>query len=221
MDVAFTVINESDCGHDIELVVFQKNAARDADELLVAWKVIHGLGRGERHPFTFHAGTAVAVGDPWGNDAPQFSAAGGEVDGMSCTPSGHELSWDGPGASPHEILCRNDQKETVSVGLYRSGRLLMQRPGVAPGATASFVIEPTLFLTVCSGLAVGELLPSHVFSPDAFAISLRGLRSATIVVSGAGPGRQALPFIYQLAEVEPIEPPAPRARDNRGPGRDA
>lgn len=202
MEVALTVINESDCGHDIELVAFQQNAARDADELVVAWKVIQGLGRGERHPFAFQSGTAVAVGDQWGNYSPQFSASGGEVYGMSCTPSGHKLSWDGPAASPHEILCRNDQVETVSVGLYRSGRLLMQRPVVAPGATASFVVEPTLFLTVCSGLEVGELLPSQVFVPDAFAISLLGLRSATIVVSGAGPGPQAMPFIFQLAEVE-------------------
>lgn len=203
MEIALTVINESDCGHDIELAVFQKNAAKDADEMLVAWKVIQGLGRGERHPFEFHAGTAIAVGDPWGNYSPQFPVSDGVVYGMSYTPSGHKLSGEGPGASPHEILCRNDHPaETVSVGLYRSGRLLMQRRGVAPGATASFAVEPTLFMTVCSGREVGELLPSHVFSPDAFAISLLGLRSANIVVSGAGVGPHAMPFIFQLTEVE-------------------
>jgi hypothetical protein len=53
MDIHLNFINDSNDMNNSEIVVFQKNAATDFDELAVAWLVIKYCGQGDNHPFVY------------------------------------------------------------------------------------------------------------------------------------------------------------------------
>ena len=202
MDVQLNFINNSNDTFHSEVVICQQNVATNFDELAVAWKVIKYTGPGDNHPFTFPVTVSVGASDSWGNYTPQLQAQRGQLFQMALTTSGDRLVPFGSGTSPTEIQVINSlTKGAIKVGIYRGGRLLATKSSVAPQQKARFEFEPTLWIGVASQIVEGQVMNSAIISLLNTELSLTGVASADIVMTGGGSGPNAAPFAFNLDNV--------------------
>ncbi len=202
MDVKLNLINRSNDTNNSEILIFQKNEVSDIDELAVAWQVIRNLGQGDNHPFVYPATSTIAASDSWGNYTPQLSAQPGQLFAMVRTTSGDQLATKGTGSAPSEIQCANDLPQgAISVGIYKSGKLLATKTGIAPGQMAAFEFKPDLYIGVASQVVEGDIINSAIISNINTQLSLLGISSADIVMTGGGAGPDATPFEFTLANI--------------------
>ena len=202
MDVQLNFINNSRSENNDEVVIYQKNVAFSFDELAVAWKVIRYCGYGDNHPFTFSIGMQIDACDSWGNFTARLNASNGRFYEVALTSSGDTLRDYGPATSPGEIQCLNNlQRGAVNAHIYRSGLLLAKKTGIAPRGTAVFEFEPTIWLGVVSQVVQGEVMNSAIIANANTEISLIGIASADIVMTGGGPGPSSTPYQFNLENV--------------------
>ena len=202
-DIKLNYIDMSNDPNNSEIVIFQKNVATTFDELAVAWTVIKNCGQGNNHPFTFPLEFEVGASDSWGNHTPQLAATNGQLFGMVLNPSGNELVYVGPGTSSREVQVANQlAKGAISANMYKDGRLLATKTSIAPGQKAVFQFKPTIFIGVSSQITQGQILNSAIISSINTEISLLGVASADIVMTGGGPGSNATPFQFTLENVQ-------------------
>ncbi len=200
MDIKLNFINESNDQNNSEVVIFQKNVATDFDELAVAWRVIKNCGVGDHHPFTFSEEFAVGASDSYGNYTPQNQARYGQRWEMIKDHSGDvmQLSKD-TASSPNEVEVANSlQQGAIDANIYRDGKLLAVKTGVSPAQKAVFSFKPTIFVGVVSEVVEGEVMNSAIISEINTEISLLGISSADIVMTGGGTGPNATPFQFEL-----------------------
>lgn len=202
MDIKLKLINHSNDTNNSEVVIFSKNVSTNYGELAVAWQVIQNMGQGDYHPFTYATEVYVAASDSYGNFTPQLAAANGEKFHMILTSSGDELTADGQSASPNEITIANDlTKGAINAYIYRSGKLFAEKTGIAPGQEAVFEFKPTIWIGVASQVIEGQVMNSAILSQINTEISLLGIASADIVMTGGGTGPEAQPFQFTLENV--------------------
>lgn len=122
----------------------------------------------------------------------------GQAYQMVRAASGDVLEPYPPGASnPEEIDVRNGLTfGAINAYLYRSGRLLAAKTNIPPFLKASFAFEPTIFLGVVSQMEPGQTV-SQTDLPALTEISLMGMQSADIVITGGG----AAPYKFTLENV--------------------
>lgn len=198
------VINQSNDANNSEILIFQKNVAPGYSEIAVAWKVIQNLGNGDRHPFVYSYDLAVDANDSYGNYTPQLSPANpGSAFQMVLNTSGDVLQPYPPGAAvPTDVDVRNDLTTgAIDANIYRSGLLLATKTNVVPGQKATFVFKPTIFIAVASQIQQGDVIDSAVLSSINTEISLLGISSADIIMSGGGSGTNAVPYSFSLQNV--------------------
>lgn len=201
-DIKLNYIDLSNDPNNSEVVIFQKNVAANFDELAVAWKVIRNCGQGNNHPFTYPMNFTVGGSDSWGNFTPQLAATNGELYSMVLQPSGNELVYSGQGTSSKEVQVSNQlQMGAISANIYKNGNLLATKTAIAPGQKAVFQFKPTLFIGVASQIEEGVVLNSAIISSVNTELSLLGIASADIVMTGGGPGEDATAFIFSLENV--------------------
>ena len=203
MDIKLNLINDSNDVNNSEIVIFAKNAATDVQETAVAWQVIKNCGRGDHHPFVYPMTTQVGASDSWGNFTPLLNAANGQQFSMVLDTSGDVLKLSGSASSPNEIEVLNALRQgAINAGIYKSGKLYAQETNVAPGQKAVFQFKPTLWIGVVSQAEEGEVMNSAILSSVNTELSLLGVASADIVMTGGGAGPSATPFEFTLANVE-------------------
>lgn len=231
MDIKLNFINRSDDQNNSEVVIFQKNLAPGAGELgfinksadknnsdvlifqkspeptggepAVAWMVIQNCGRGDNHPFVYPLAWEVGAGDSYGNFTPLLPAQMGQLFTMVKEPSGHELVAAGRSAGPNTIQIQNNLFDSaISASVYKNGKCLATKTGLAPGQKASFAFNPTIWIGVVSQVEEGQILNTAIMtSPTMTSFSLLGLASADIVMTGGGPGPKATSFQFTLQNV--------------------
>ncbi|WP_323119112.1 hypothetical protein [Burkholderia alba] len=202
MDIKLNFINRSNDVNNSQIVIFQKNVATDFSELAIAWKVITNCGRGDNHPFVFPIRTTVTASDADGNYMPQRPAQNGQMFSVVRAASGNVLALAGASSSSREIQLRNDlRKGAIAVSAFKDGRLLARKTGVVPGQKAVFEFKPTLWIGTASQIEEGATLNSAVISDINTELSLLGVASADIVMSGGGGGTAAVSYQFQLANV--------------------
>ncbi len=203
MDIQLNFINQSNDQNNSEVVIFSKNASTGIDELAVAWLVIQNCGQGDNHPFVYPTGMQVGAGDSYGNFTPRLEAQNGQLFHMTRTPSGDKLSLAGPAMSHTEVEVRNDlPMGAISAGIYKAGKLFANKTAIAPGQKAVFEIRPTLWLGVASQIVQGQVMNAAILSSINTEISLLGIASADIVMTGGGAGPTATPFVFNLQNVQ-------------------
>lgn len=203
MDIKLNYIDRSQDGSDSDVIIFQKNAATDFDSLAVAWKVIRHCGQNSIHPFTYPILSEVAARDSWGNFLPRQAAQPGQLFHVKENPSGNEMAFYGPATSKEEIQVQNDLSNgVIAATIFKDGRLIALKTGVSPGQKAVFRLKPVLYLAVASQVEEGASLNSGVMSATCAEISLDGITSADIVMTGGGPGKSASDYSFSLANVE-------------------
>lgn len=202
MDIQLNFINNSNDANNSEVVIFQKNVATDFDELAVAWQVIRYCGQGDNHPFVFPLDMNVSASDSYGNYTPQLPAQHGQKFTMQLTASGDTLVNSGPATSMHEVQLLNGlPKGAINANIYKSGRLLAVKTSIAPQQQAVFQFKPTIWIGVASQVVQGQVMNSAILSNINTELSLLGIASADIVMTGGGPGPNATPFQFNLENI--------------------
>lgn len=202
MDIKLNFINQSNDVNDSDVVIFAKNVATSADELAIAWLVIQHCGQGEYHPFTYPQRVEVGASDSWGNFTPQTLAREGQAFAMTRNASGDVLSLAGDAASPHEIEVQNRLPEgSINAFIFRAGKRFASKTSLAPQEAAVFEFRPTLWIGVVSQVEEGEFMNSAVLSRMNTELSLLGIASADIVMTGGGAGPEAKPFSFSLQNI--------------------
>ena len=201
--IKLNFINDSNDVNNSNVVIFQKNAGTSFDELAVAWQVIKYCGQGDNHPFTWPFASSVGASDSWGNYTPQLAAQPGQMFQMVLTPSGDQLQPAGPASSPQEIQVLNAlNKGAINANIYKAGKLLAIKTGVAPGQKAVFQFKPTIWIGVASEIEEGEVMNNAIISNINTELNLLGIASADIVMTGGGAGAGAKPFQFTLQNVQ-------------------
>ncbi len=202
-DIKLTLINKSNDVNNSEIVIFQKNVATDFEELAVAWQVVKNLGQGWSHSFTYPATWAAGASDNDGNQSPLKAVKPGQQLNVVQTPHGHDLVMGSPATAPQEIGISNQLPQgAINAGIYKNRKLLAVKTTVAPGQKAVFAFKPTIFIGVVSEVAEGDVMDSAVISDINTEISLLGIASADIVMTGGGTGPDAVPFAFNLENVQ-------------------
>lgn len=200
--IKLNFINQSNDALNSQVVVFQKNKVTAYGETAVAWKVITNCARGSNHPFEYPAAFYVAVGDSWGNFTPQQKAKPGDVFRVINTTSGVQLVPNGNEANDTEIDIQNDlAKGAINAFIYKGGRKLAGLTNVVPGQMASFAFNPTIWIGVFSQVTEGQVMNAAMLSQVNTEISLSGISSADIIMTGGGVGPSAQPFTFTLTNV--------------------
>lgn len=202
MNIPLRFVNRSEDGHRTEVVLFQKNVASGIDELAVAWKVIRYCGRDCSHPLVYTTEVEVSCSDVYGNHSPRLKAQRGQRFIATPTASGRRLSKVSAADSSNDIQVINAlPRGAVNVNLYNDGRLIACKTGVAPEQKAAFQFEATLWIGVVSQAVQGQAINSAVMSNVMTALSLSGIASADIVMTGGGGGSGAHAYAFTLENV--------------------
>lgn len=202
MGVQLNFINNSNDTNNSQVVIFQKNVATNFDELAVAWQVIKYCGQGDNHPFSFPMAMQVGASDSYGNYTPQLAANNGQLFQMALTGSGDRLVAAGSGTSSREVQVLNAlPKGAINVGCYKDGKLLASKTAIAPQQKAVFEFKPTIWIGVASQIEQGQVMNSAILSNINTEISLLGIASADIVMTGGGPGANSTPFAFNLENI--------------------
>ncbi len=202
-DIKLNLINHSNDHNNSSVVILQKNQATSFDELAIAWQVIANLGQGWNHPFVYPMGMTLATSDSWGNFSPQQGAAYGQQFAVVKDSSGDVLQYSGPSAEPNQLEVLNAlQQGAINANVYKAGKLLAAKTSVAPGQKAVFHFEPTLWIGVVSQVVEGQVVDSAILSNINTEISLFGIASADIIMTGGGTGPDETPFVFTLTNVQ-------------------
>lgn len=201
-NIKLNFINQSNDQNNSEVVIFQKNVATSFDAIAVAWQVIKNCGRLDNHPFTYPMTMQVGSTDSYGNHTPKLNALNGQNFHVTLTNSGDELAYKGPAASNTEVSLENDlTKGAIDANIFKDGKLLATKTGVSPAEKAVFEFKPTIFIGVASQIDEGQIMNAAIISEMNTEISLLGLASADIVMTGGGVGANATPFVFTLENV--------------------
>ena len=202
MDIRLNFINRSDDPGYPDVVIFQRNVAATFDELAVAWKVIRFCGQDDIHPFTFPLTMAVAASDSYGNYTPPLQVRDGQLFQVVPGASGDQLVPAGSSTNSREVQVLNNlPTKAINAGLYRNGRLLAVRTSISPQQKAVFEFKPTLWIGVARQLAEGEVMSSAGIAAIDTELSLLGIASADIVMTGGGRGANSTPFAFHLQNI--------------------
>lgn len=200
--VKLNFINQSNDTNNSDVVIFQKNEMPSANEIAIAWIVIQNCGQGDNHPFEYPMSSYVNASDSYGNYTPQLPANAGDAFAMKLTSSGDQLLADGEANTPEEIDVRNDlDKGAINANIYKDGKLFAQKTNIVPGQMAAFVFRPTIYIGVASQVQQGDVINSAIMSSINTEISLLGISSADIVMTGGGTGPSSTPFTFTLQNV--------------------
>ena len=204
--VKLTFVNESNDANNSEIVIFQKNGSATDENLVIAWTVIKNCATGWKHPFNYPATSGAGAKDSWGNQIiSPLVASNGDAFKVFKGPSGDQMGLDAAKSKEtpaNEIRIYNDLEEgAINAQIYKDGRLLLADTGMSPAEFASFSIKPILYIGVVSEVEEGDVMSSAIVSQINTELSLVGVASADIVMTGGGHGTAAEPFQFTLKNV--------------------
>lgn len=205
MTVQLNFVNNSNDLNNSSIVIFQKNVATDIEELPVAWKVIQNCSVGDNHPFVWAHEMSVASSDMWGNFHPALGAHPGQGFSVHQTGTGDALSADDPATSPEEVEVRNNLPQgSINANIFKDNHLLAIRTAVSPEQSARFAFKPSIWIGAASQVEQGAVMHTAMVDNVHTELSLLGIASADIVMTGGGAGPDAMPFSFTLENVEHI-----------------
>jgi hypothetical protein len=202
IEIKLNYINHSNDTNGPDVVIFQKNVAAAHSGFAVAWRLIQNLGRGFMHPFVFPADFTVAASDSYGSYTPQLPANNGQLFSVVATASGDVLQQTGPSASVDDIEVLNTlEMGAINAHIYRDGKLLGLKAGVVPAQRALFQFNTTIWIGVVPDVVEGDIMNAAILSEVNTEISLTGISSASIVLTGGGEGARAKAYLFTLQDV--------------------
>lgn len=201
--ILLNLIDKSNDSNNSSVVVFGKDVTASTDEIAIAWQVIKNLGQGFTHPFTYDLGVSAAASDSYGNYSPRIPAKVGSAFTMTTGESGDVFAQKGEAANPATVEVANDlPRGAINAQIYRSGKLFATKTNLAPGQKAVFEFTPRIWIGVVSQVDEGDVMNSAIISNINTELSLLGIASADIVMTGGGPGPNSTPFTFNLENIK-------------------
>lgn len=202
MDIELNFINESNDTHNTEILFFSQNVPPGTGEAVQAWTVIRNCAVGGHHPFVYPSESTVGYLDGYGNYTRQLPAAPGEAFKAVFTDSGDSIVPNGAADNPQAIELDNAlEEDTITALIYKDGRIYTRLASLAPNGKASFVLEPKLWIGTLSHMTPpGATIPITASQANT-EISLFGIASADIVMTGGGSGEDPQPFVFKLQNI--------------------
>ena len=199
-NIEITFINMSEDMNNSDVVIFQKNVATNFEEIAVAWRVIKNCGRNWSHKFNYPMNFYVGAQDSYGNVSNLQAAQNGQKWDVVYSPSGDILQLDTqPAASLTEVEIKNTLTTgAIDAQIYKDGLLLSTKTGVSPQQKAVFEFKPTIWVGVVSQVVQGEVMNSAILSDINTEISLLGVSTANLIMTGGGVGATATPFQFHF-----------------------
>lgn len=195
-------INRTDSGHQASILLFQGNASADLPSSTVAWKVIRHCGKDCSHPFLYSSDFEIALSDEFGNYSPRQAAPYGSLFAVTTCALGRQLSRRGAADKNRQIVLRNElARGAVNANIYAAGRLLACRNGIAPGQKALFEFKQTLSIGIATQAEEGQIIDVTGIAGPLTELSLSGVASADIVMSG-GAGNAARLYEFNLDNLQ-------------------
>lgn len=202
MDIQLNFINQSNDINNSSVVIFQKNVADEFGGPVIAWKVIPNSAPGDRRPFVFPVSPTISASDSFGNYFPQLTAKSGQMFQVVNIATGRQIIASGAATSDRQIQLRNNLPSgAINASIYKNGKLLAAKTSVAPDQKASFEFKPTIWIGVASQLIEGEVMNADILSSINTEISLLGIKSADIVMTGGGSGASSQPYQFSLDNI--------------------
>jgi hypothetical protein len=202
-DIQLNFINQSTDTNNSQVVIFQKNVSTSFNQLAIAWKVLPISSLGSSNPVTVPMTTlAAGASDSWGNYSLMQPAQHGQMFAAVHTATGIDLRPAATPAGTSEITVTNGMAQgSINASIYRDNRLLAIQTGIPPQQKAVFAFHPTIWVGLAPGIVEGQVMDSAVQSTINTELSLLGIASADIVMTGGGPGPAAAPFKFSLQNV--------------------
>lgn len=202
-EVRLNFINKSVDTNNSNIVFFQKNEAEGFDEIPVAWKVIGNCGLSDKHSFLYTYNFEVSSSDAYGNSTPPQIASDGSTFDMVEGQSGDMLQLSSErGLNSNGVEVKNSlSNKTINADCYKDGKLLARKTNVAPGQKATFKFLPKIYIGVVPQVEEGDVMTSAIISQINSEINLVGIKSADIVMTGGGSGRNASPLSFRLENI--------------------
>lgn len=201
-DVTLNFINNSEITSNQRVVIFQKNAPAGLAEV-IAWKVIKNCGKGWRHPFAYTFQSNISVLDCWGNYSPLTSTEAGQQFTVKLDTSGSSLSVATGTGKPGDIEVTNELEGFITVGIYKDGSLFTPKLRLPPGTRSYYEFLPTLWIGIAENVEEGAFIDPAIIQEINAEISIIGIVSADIVLTGGGTGPDAKPFTFTLENKVP------------------
>lgn len=202
MQVKLNFINRTDNGNKENILLFQANASDDSSTSTVAWKVIRHCGKHCSHPFFYSHEFEIGLGDEFGNYSPRLAAPSGSLFAVTACAVGRRLSCRGAADSCRTIVLRNElPRGAVNANIYSGGRLLASKNSIAPGQKARFEFKQTLSIGIATRVEEGQILDVASIDGTPTQLSLFGLVSADIVMTGGGTGSTASRYLFNLENL--------------------
>jgi hypothetical protein len=204
MNIHLKLINRSNDLRAARIVIFQKNIASAFDELPVAWQVIEKLNRLDIHTVPFTTSMLVGAIDSYGNYTPLLDAQNGQLFQMAMTSSGDCLEPAGSATNPKEVQVLNTLPSgAINAIIYKNLKHLAIKTSIAPQQKAVFQFKPTIWIGIApQTLEEGDFMNSAITSHIDTELSLLGVASADIVMTGGGPGAKPAPYEFSLYNVK-------------------
>jgi len=202
LDIKLNFINRSSDTNNSHVVVFGRNVATAFNETPVAWHVIQRRGQDDNHPFVYPVTMTVSASDSCGNFTPPLAAEFGRQFGMVSTPSGDRLVQVGESSSPDEVEVLNSlETGSIDACIYKAGKVFATTTSIAPQQKAVFHFQPSICIGAVSEIEEGAAINSAIVSGTNTELSLSGIVSADIVMTGGGTGIDARPIEFNLENV--------------------
>jgi len=183
------------------VVMFHKNTDASPNQEAIAWKVIEHCPIDGFHPFLYPLTQQISLIDAWGNFSAMQDANNGDVFSVTAAQgsTGTILAKTHEIGDPNMITVRNDLAiGSIDIVIFKDKRQLAISTGVTPGAESVFKLKPSLFIGTCTDVMEGDVMNSHTVQSILTQISLLGLKSADISMSGGGTGPQATALAFAL-----------------------
>lgn len=202
MESKLRFVNRSNDSNNTEVVIFQKNEVANIAEIAVAWKRIVNCGHDCYHPFVFSTDLKLSIGDDNGNFSPRKKALAGGIYLVKTDRFGKTVSYRAQEGNTAEIQVMNcNQIGAFNVNIFRNDKLLDLKTAVVPQQKAVFRFVPTIWIGAASQIVEGQVFDSAILSSINTEISLVGVMSADIVMTGGGNGPQAKKLSFELVNA--------------------
>lgn len=182
MNIQFSFVNQSN-DQGANVAICQKNLA---DGTAVVWQLIEQCGKNETYDFTYPLATCIGVEDLWGNVSDLTEASFGQQWDVNLNEDGDDLVLDAkPTVAPEALEIKNCLLVgTIDAGIYKDGKLVASKPGLAPAQVAMFGLDTYLWLGVVpEEVEEGDLIDPALLTCQ---MSFLGISSAQIVMRGGG-----------------------------------
>ena len=104
-----------------------------------------------------------------------------------------------PANYPTEVqLTNNLAQGSISANIYKDNKLLATKTSVAPNQMAAFKLQPSIWIGTAADVVQGQVMSSAIVDAVNTEISLLGLASADIVMTGGGTGPNATSIRFAL-----------------------